>query len=48
MLCACFRVILRKNVEAGETVSAGMPVYTIGDLENSWIRVYVKEDKLGL
>lgn len=41
-------IILRKNVEAGEMVSAGMPVYTIGDLENPWIRVYVKEDKLGL
>ncbi len=41
-------VILRKNIEAGEMVSAGMPVYTIGDLENPWIRVYVKEDKLGL
>lgn len=41
-------VILRKNVEAGEMVSAGMPVYTIGDLENPWIKVYVKEDKLGL
>ena len=23
-------------------------MYTIGDLENPWIRVYVKEDKLGL
>lgn len=41
-------VILRKNVEAGETVSAGVPVYTIGDLEHPWIKVYVKEDKLGL
>ena len=41
-------VVLRKNVEAGETVSAGTPVYTIGDLENPWIKVYVKEGKLGL
>jgi HlyD family secretion protein len=41
-------VVLRKNVEAGETVSAGTPVYTIGDLENPWIKVYVKEAKLGL
>jgi len=41
-------VILRKNRELGETVSAGTPVYTIGDLENPWIKVYVKEDKLGL
>ncbi|GAB4387659.1 MAG: efflux RND transporter periplasmic adaptor subunit [Thermodesulfovibrionales bacterium] len=41
-------VVLRKNVEAGETVAAGVPVLTIGDLENPWIKVYVKEDKLGL
>jgi HlyD family secretion protein len=41
-------VILRKNIEHGETVASGIPVYTIGDLENPWIKVYVKEDKLGL
>jgi HlyD family secretion protein len=41
-------VVLRKNVEAGETVSAGTPVYTIGDLDNPWIKVYVREAKLGL
>ncbi|MEW6067120.1 MAG: efflux RND transporter periplasmic adaptor subunit [Nitrospirota bacterium] len=41
-------VILRKNIELGETVAAGIPVYTIGDLENPWVKVYVKEDSLGL
>ncbi len=41
-------VILKKNIELGETVAQGVPVYTIGDLENPWIKVYVKEDKLGL
>ncbi len=41
-------VVLRKNVEAGETVPAGTPVFTIGDLENPWIKVYVKEGQLGL
>ncbi len=41
-------VVLRKNVEAGETVAAGTPVFTIGDLDNPWVKVYVKEDKLGL
>ncbi len=40
-------IVLRKNVEAGETVAAGTPVFTIGDLENPWVKVYVKEDKLG-
>lgn len=41
-------IVLRKNVEEGETVSAGTPVFTIGDLDHPWIKVYVKEDKLGL
>jgi HlyD family secretion protein len=41
-------VILTKNLEAGEIVSAGTPVYTIGDLAHPWVTVYVKEDKLGL
>ncbi len=41
-------VILRKNIEPGETVAPGISVYTIGDLENPWIKVYVKEDRLGL
>jgi HlyD family secretion protein len=41
-------VVIRKDVEEGETVGAGTAVFTIGDLENPWIKVYVKEDKLGL
>ncbi len=41
-------VIMRKNIELGETVAPGISVYTIGDLENPWIKVYVKEDRLGL
>jgi HlyD family secretion protein len=41
-------LVLRKNVEAGETVGAGIPVLTIGDLENPWIKVYVQERRLGL
>ncbi len=41
-------VVIRKNVEEGETVGAGTAVFTIGDLENPWIKVYVKEEKLGL
>jgi HlyD family secretion protein len=40
-------VILRKNVELGETLSPGTPVFTIGDLENPWVKVYVKENRLG-
>ncbi len=41
-------VILRKNVETGETVAQGHAIFTLGDLDNPWIKVYVKEDKLGL
>ncbi|MDD5434532.1 MAG: efflux RND transporter periplasmic adaptor subunit [Nitrospira sp.] len=41
-------VVLKRNSEAGEIASAGIPVYTIGDLENPWIKIYIKEDKLGL
>jgi HlyD family secretion protein len=40
-------IVLRKNVEAGETVGQGTPIVTLGDLENPWVKVYVKEDKLG-
>ena len=40
-------VILRKNVELGETLSSGTPAFTIGDLENPWVKVYVKENRLG-
>jgi HlyD family secretion protein len=41
-------VILRKNVELGETVGAGTPAFTVGDILNPWIKVYVREDKIGL
>lgn len=41
-------VTLQRSVEPGETVAVGTPVYTIGDMENPWVKVYVKEDKLGL
>ncbi len=41
-------VVLRKNVEAGETVTAGTPIFTVGDLEHPWVKIYIKEDKLGL
>ena len=41
-------VVLKKNIEAGETVGTGIAVFTIGDLESPWVKVYVQEDKLGL
>ncbi len=41
-------VVLRKNVELGETVGAGVPIFTIGDLSSPWIKVYVPEPQLTL
>jgi HlyD family secretion protein len=40
-------VVLRKNVELGETVAPGVSVYTIGDLKSPWIKVYVPEPGIG-
>jgi HlyD family secretion protein len=40
-------IVLKKNVEEGETVSPGTSIVTIGDLGKPWIKVYLKEDKLG-
>jgi len=40
-------IVLSENAEAGEYVSAGTPVVTIGDLENVWLRAYINETDLG-
>lgn len=40
-------VVLSENLEPGEYAAAGMPVVTIGDLENVWLRAYVNETDLG-
>lgn len=41
-------VVLKKTAELGETVGAGIPVYKIGDLAQPWVKIYVKENRLGL
>ncbi len=41
-------MILRKHAEVGETTRAGIPVFTVGNLASPWVKVYVKEDKLGM
>ncbi|MDD3845947.1 MAG: efflux RND transporter periplasmic adaptor subunit [Syntrophorhabdaceae bacterium] len=41
-------VVFRKNVELGEIVQPGAAVLTVGDLDRPWVKVYVKEDRLGL
>ncbi|MBP7864802.1 MAG: efflux RND transporter periplasmic adaptor subunit [Acidobacteria bacterium] len=40
-------LVLSKNVEPGEFVSAGTPVVTVGDLAHPWVRAYVEETDLG-
>ena len=40
-------VVLRKNVEAGETVSPGMSILTLMDPADLWMRVYVPETEIG-
>ncbi len=40
-------IVLSENVEAGEYVVPGVPVVTVGDLENAWLRAYVNETDLG-
>ncbi len=40
-------VVLSKNVEPGEYVSAGTPVITIADIKNVWLRAYINETDLG-
>ena len=41
-------MILRKEAELGETVAAGVPVFLLGDLGAPWVKVYVKEDRMGM
>jgi len=40
-------VVLSKNVEPGEYVSAGTPIVTVGNLANVWLRAYINETDLG-
>ncbi len=40
-------MVLSENVEPGEYVVPGVPVVTIGDLANAWVRAYVNETDLG-
>ncbi|HEX4836505.1 MAG TPA: efflux RND transporter periplasmic adaptor subunit, partial [bacterium] len=40
-------VIQTKNVEEGEVVAAGAPLYTLIDPRDIWLRVYIPEDQIG-
>jgi HlyD family secretion protein len=40
-------IVLSKNIEPGEYVTAGTPIVTAGDLEHPWLRAYINETDLG-
>ena len=40
-------IVLTENVEAGEYVSAGPPVVTVGKMDNVWLRAFIDETDLG-
>ncbi len=41
-------VVLQKYTEEGEIANPSHPVYTIGKIDEPYVKVYIKEDKLGL
>ncbi len=40
-------VVLSRSVEPGEVIGAGVPVLTVADLGEVWLRIYVPEAQLG-
>jgi HlyD family secretion protein len=40
-------IVLTENIEPGEYVQPGMPVLTVGNLEEVWLRAYISETDLG-
>lgn len=40
-------VVAVRDREPGETVAPGAPVLTIVDLNDRWIRIYIREDQIG-
>jgi HlyD family secretion protein len=40
-------LVLRKNLEAGETANPGIPIVTLVDPGDVWLRAYVPEEDLG-
>ncbi|GMA97736.1 efflux RND transporter periplasmic adaptor subunit [Pelosinus sp. IPA-1] len=41
-------VVLTKNYENGEYLTAGSAIATVGDLNNCWVKIYVSSEQLGL
>jgi HlyD family secretion protein len=40
-------LITVRDREPGETVGAGAPVLTLTDLGDRWVRIYIREDRIG-
>lgn len=40
-------IVTVRHREPGETVSPGIPVITLLDPEDRWVRIYVREDRIG-
>ncbi len=40
-------VVTVRDREPGETVGAGAPVVTVMNVDDRWVRIYVREDRLG-
>ena len=40
-------VVSIRHREPGETVAPGVPVITLTDLDDRWVRIYVREDRIG-
>ena len=40
-------VVTVRDREVGETVGAGTPVLTIMNLDDRWVRIYIREDRIG-
>ena len=40
-------VVTVRDREVGETVGAGAPVLTIMNLDDRWVRIYIREDRIG-
>ncbi len=47
LLAPAAALVLRKNLELGESAGAGTPVYTLGDLSRVWVKIYVSETRIG-
>ncbi len=41
-------IVLSKNFENGEYINPGSPVFTVGNLNDCWVKIYIPSTQLGL